>query len=35
MVAMEVDQPTPRGFRDITQAAESPDPLEPAAEEEA
>ena len=35
MVAMEVNQPTPRGFRDITPAADNPVSLEPAPEEEA
>jgi predicted SprT family Zn-dependent metalloprotease len=35
MVAMEVNQPTPRGSRDITPATDDPVSLEPAAEEEA
>ena len=35
MEAMEVNPPTPRGFRDITPAADDPVSLDPAAEEEA
>jgi predicted SprT family Zn-dependent metalloprotease len=35
MAAMEANQPTPRGFRDITPAADDTVSLEPAAEEEA
>lgn len=35
MVPMEVNQPTPRGFRDITPTVEEPASVEPAAEEEA
>jgi predicted SprT family Zn-dependent metalloprotease len=35
MAAMEVNLPTPRGFRDITPADDDPVSLEPAAEEEA
>jgi len=35
MVAMEVNQTTPRGFRDITPAAGEPVSIEPPAEEEA
>jgi hypothetical protein len=35
MAAMEVNLPTPRGFRDITPADDDPVSLEPAAEEQA
>ena len=32
MEAMEVNQPTPHGYRDITPSAEESDPAEPASE---